>query len=42
MIEMLKNNSMSFLLKVDTQGIEELLKYIQTVLEKSEEHIKIL
>ena len=23
MIEMLKNNSMSFLLKVDTQGIEE-------------------
>ena len=30
MIEMLKNNSMSFLLKVDTQGIEELLKYIQT------------
>lgn len=42
MIEMFKNNTMSFLLKVDTQGIEELLKYIQTVSEKSKEHIQIL
>lgn len=25
MIEMFKNNTMSFLLKVDTQGIEELM-----------------
>lgn len=42
MIEMFKNNSMSFLLKVDTQGIKEMLKYIKTVSEKSEEHIQIL
>lgn len=42
MIEMLKNNTMSFLLKVDTQGIEEMLKYIKTVSEKSEEYIQIL
>ena len=27
MIEMFRNNTMSFLLKVDTQGIEEMLKY---------------
>ena len=37
MIEMFRNNTMSFLLKVDTQGIEEMLKYIKTVSEKSEE-----
>lgn len=42
MIEMIKNNSMSFLLKLDTQGIKELLKYIQTVSEKSEDHIQML
>ena len=42
MIEIFKNNTMSFLLKVDTQGIEEMLKYIKTVLEKSEEYIQIL
>ncbi len=40
MIEMFRNNTMSFLLKVDTQGIEEMLKYIKTVSEKSEEYIK--
>ena len=39
MIEMFKNNPMSFLLKVDTQGIKELLEYIQTISEKSEENI---
>ena len=42
MIEMFRNNTMSFLLKVDTQGIEEMLKYIKTVSEKSEEYIQIL
>lgn len=42
MIEMFKNNTMSFLLKVDTQGIEEMLKYIKTVSEKSEEYIQII
>lgn len=42
MIEMFKNNMMSFLLKADTQGIEEMLKYIKTVSEKSEEYIQIL
>lgn len=34
MIEMLKNNKISFLLKLDTQGIEEMLKYIKTVSKK--------
>ena len=29
-------------IKVDTQGIEEMLKYIKTVSEKSEEYIQIL
>lgn len=42
MIEMFKNNTMSFLLKVDKQGVEEMLKYIKTVSEKSEEYIQIL
>ena len=42
MIEMFRNNTMSFLLKVDIQGIEEMLKYIKTVSEKSEEYIQIL
>lgn len=42
MIEMFKNNTMSFLIKADTQGIEEILKYIKTVSEKSEEYIQIL
>ncbi len=42
MIEMLKNNKISFLLKLDTQGIEEMLKYIKTVSKKSEETIQIL
>lgn len=42
MIEMLKNNATSFLLKADIQGIEKMLKYIKAVSEKSEEYIKIL
>lgn len=42
MIEMLKNNAASFLLKADIQGIEKMLKYIKTVSEKSEEYIQIL
>lgn len=42
MIEMLKNNKISFLLKLDTQGIEEMLKYIKKVSKKSEETIQIL
>lgn len=42
MIEMLKNNTMSFLLKVDTQGIDKMLKYIETVSEKSKEYIPII
>lgn len=42
MIEMLKNNTMSFLLKVDTQGIDKMLKYIETVSEKSKEYISII
>lgn len=42
MIEMVKSSTHSFLLKVDTQGIEKMLMYINTVSEKSEEYIKIL
>ncbi len=42
MIEMFKNSTMSYLLKVDTQGIEEMLRYIKTVSEKSEGYIQIL
>lgn len=42
MIEMFKNNAMSFLLKVDAQGVEEMLKYIKTILETGEEYIQIL
>ena len=32
MIEMFINDTMSFFLKVDTQGIEEMLKYIKICL----------
>lgn len=42
MIEMFKSNTMSFLIKVDTQGIKEMLKYIQIVSEKSEQYIQVL
>ena len=42
MIEMFINDTMSFFLKVDTQGIEEMLKYIKIVSEKSEEYIQII
>lgn len=42
MIEMFRNDTMSFFLKVDTQGIEEMLKYIKIVSEKSEEYIQII
>lgn len=42
MIEMFRNYTMSFFLKVDTQGIEEMLKYIKIVSEKSEEYIQII
>lgn len=41
MIEMFKNNAMSFLLKVDAQGVEEMLKYIKTILKTGEEYIQI-
>lgn len=42
MIEILKYSSLSFLLKIDTQGIEEMLKYIEMVSNKSEKYIQIL
>lgn len=41
MIELLKNSTASFLLKVDAQGIEEMLKYIKILSEKSGEYIQI-
>ncbi len=43
MIELVKNNTTSFLLKADTQDIEEMLMYIKTIVsEKREEYIQIL
>lgn len=42
MIEMFKNNTMSFLLKVDIQGVEKMLKYIKIVPEKGKEYIQII
>lgn len=42
MIEMIKSNTDSFLLKADIQGIEKMLMYINAVSEKSEEYIQIL
>ena len=42
MIEFVKNSTDSFLLKIDIQGIEKMLIYINTISEKSEEYIQIL
>lgn len=42
MIEMIKSNTASFLLKADTQGIEEMLMYIRALSDKSEKYLQIL
>ena len=42
MVEIVKSSTNSFLLKVDIQGIEKMLMYINNVSEKCEEYIQIL
>lgn len=42
MIEMIKRNTASFLLKADMQGIEEVLMYIKALSDKSEKYLQIL
>ena len=42
MVEIVKNSTNSFLLKIDIQGIEKMLMYINSVSEKGEEYIPIL
>lgn len=42
MVEIVKGNTNSFLLKIDIQGVEKMLMYISSVSEKSEEYIQIL
>ena len=40
MVEIVKNSTNSFLLKVDIQGIEKMLMYINTVSEKAKNIFK--
>lgn len=42
MVEIVKSSTNSFLLKVDIQGIEKMLMYINNVSEKCEDYIQIL
>lgn len=42
MIELIKSSAVSFLLKADKQGIEEMLMYIKALSDKSEKCLQIL